>query len=100
LDAGGSSSSGTITLPPAVVRELFIRLLLLSPQLACADLRALLLHVLQNLVATGGVLQGLVFLHTHGSDAFWVLSASATKVQGHDSNAEFSKLCAIPVPGH
>lgn len=74
LDAG-ASSSGAVTLPAAVVRELFIQLLLLSPKLACADLRALLLQVLQHLVATGGYLPGFISLHTHGSDGSWVLLA-------------------------
>lgn len=55
LDAG-SSSTGACCLPPAVVRELFIQLLLLSPQLACAELKRLLLQVLQDLLATGELL--------------------------------------------
>lgn len=55
LDAG-SSSTGACCLPPAVVRELFIQLLLLSPQLACAELKRLLLQVLQDLVTTGELL--------------------------------------------
>lgn len=52
-----SSSSATSTgccLPPVVVQELFLQLLLLSPQLQRRpELQGLLLQVLLHLVATG-----------------------------------------------
>lgn len=59
LDAG---STGSCSLPPDVVRELFIRLLLLSPQLASAELKGLVMQVLLHLVATGKQLWCLLCL--------------------------------------
>jgi hypothetical protein len=54
LDLGSSGgSNGCCCLPAAVVRELFIQLLLLSPQLASAELKGLLLQLLMHLVNTG-----------------------------------------------
>jgi hypothetical protein len=54
LDVTGSTAGSTGgCLAPAVVRELFIQLLLLSPQLTSADLKGLLLQVLLHLITTG-----------------------------------------------
>jgi hypothetical protein len=57
LDFGSSGGgNGGCCLPAAVVRELFIQLVLLSPQLASAELKGLLLQLLMHLVDTGAAL--------------------------------------------
>jgi hypothetical protein len=75
LDITGSTAGSTgavcgSCLAPAVVRELFIQLLLLSPQLTSTALKELLLQVMLHLVTTGtqgvdceGCLNGALLPH-------------------------------------